>query len=95
MTNQNGFWRFNHNQVFDPTKRNEAAIGDGNIVICTMLNDCSPCAVAMGVGRKVRWQGRLCANIIPIKIGDYRRDIAGIFHDGVIDGNFRQAGEAL
>ena len=90
MADEDGIRSFHDDEVLNTAESDEAAVGNGDVVAGVMLHDGAALAVTIGVGRDVRWEGGPSSNIIPVEGRQHSGNAAGIFHNGVIDGNFRQ-----
>ncbi len=90
IADKDGIGRFHDDEVFHTAEGDESAIGNGNVVVGVMLHNGTALAVAVGIGRDVRREGGPGSDIVPVEGREHSRNAAGIFHDGVIDGNFWQ-----
>ena len=90
MADEDGIRSFHDDEILNTAKGNEATIGNGDVVAGIMLHDGAALAVAVGIGRDVRREGGPGSDIVPVEGREHSCNAAGIFHDGVIDGNFWQ-----
>ena len=90
MADQDGVWGFHDDEILHTAQGDEAAIGNGDVVVGTMMDDRAALAVAIGVGRDVRWERSPGSDIVPVEVRQHSGNAAGVFHDGVIDGDFWQ-----
>ena len=90
MANEDGVRGFHNDEILHTTESDEAAIGNGDVVVGVVMDRRAALAVAIGVGRDVRWERSPGSDIVPVEIRQHSGNAAGVFHDGVIDGDFWQ-----